>query len=384
VSYSAILLQAERAARLPERPGAAGKYRQPRVAVVERRVPVLSSGQVLLEVCHVSICGTDVHVLQTDAEGFSRSSVPASHWETGIQFGHEVSARVAAVAADVHTVSVGDFVTADSLVPCRQADCRTCQAGHWNACPRAYLLGLQSDGVFGELAVAPASSVHPIAPIIQRYGASRGLRFATLAEPLGVALHAYQQAMRWLSTSPPRVLILGAGAIGLLLAWKARLSGTERVIVIEPNPQRAGVAGQFADEVLTPNEWQSQRECALEFQPDVIFDACGQADLETALKRLAPGGAFVTLARTGQSITFPGDGLITSGQAIIGTRGHVGHVREAIDLLASGKIDPYLLLTRSLDGIPQLFSALQNPQCLSAELKVTCQISTLCRARRRQ
>src|SRR5262245_31986495 len=211
MNYQAILLHAERASRRPRRPGAAGNYREPRVSLVERETPRLSAGQVLLEVCSVSICGTDVHVLQTDADGFSRSSVPASHWETGIQFGHEVAARIAAVAPGVQEVSVGEYVTADSLVPCRHPDCRTCQARLWNACPRAYLLGLQSDGVFGELAAAPATSVHRIKPLTERYGVAGGVRFATLAEPLGVALHAYSQSCRWLHAEPQRVLILGAG-----------------------------------------------------------------------------------------------------------------------------------------------------------------------------
>jgi len=237
------------------------------------------------------------------------------------------------------------------------------------------LLGLQSDGVFGELAVVPATSIHRIAPLIERYGVSSGLRFATLAEPLGVALHAYHQSGRWLRAAQPRVLILGAGAIGVFLAWKSRHSEAERVVVIEPNAQRANLASQFADAVLSPEDWQSQLGHAAEWQADVIFDACGQSDLATALTHLAPGGALVTLARTGQSVCFRGDGVITNGQAIIGTRGHVGHVPAAIQMLASGGIDPGMFLTCSLDGISQLYSALQNPQSLITELKISCQIS---------
>jgi hypothetical protein len=83
------------------------------------------------------------------------------------------------------------------------------------------------------------------------------------------------------------------------------------------------------------------------------------------------------LARTGQSVCFRGDGLITNGQAIIGTRGHVGHVPEAIQVLASSEIDPDMFLTRSLDGILRLYDALQNPQSLPNEQKISCQIAQL-------
>src|SRR5262245_8845422 len=249
MTYRAILLHAERASRRPSRPGAAGNYREPRISLVERELPRLSAGQVLLEVCNVSICGTDAHALQTDADGFSCSSVPAAHWESGIQFGHEVAARIAATAPDVDGFAVGDYVTADSLVPCRREDCRTCRAGQWNACPRAYLLGLEADGMFGELAVAPATSVHSIAPLIESYGLVRGLMFASLAEPLAVALQAYAQANRWLGQRRPRVMVLGAGMIGLFLAWKARLSGADWIEVAEPKTGRAEISRMFADAV---------------------------------------------------------------------------------------------------------------------------------------
>jgi threonine dehydrogenase-like Zn-dependent dehydrogenase len=374
--YKAIILQANRAVRHPRRPGAAGQYRFPQVSVVERQVPALSAGQVLLEVCNVSVCGTDVHVLQTDAEGFSCSSVPAAHWEEGIQFGHEVAARVIAVAPGGQNVAVGDFVTADSLVPCRRPECRTCRAGLWNSCPQACLLGLEADGAFGEFAVVPAASVHSIAPLISRYGTLRGLRLASLAEPLGVALHAYAQANRWLRQFRPRVLVLGAGAIGQFFAWKSRLAGAESIVIVEPNIRRAELAREFADLVIHPDDFDAAFPSdAFDSSPDIVLDACGQAAITTLLQTLAPGGVLVTVARTGQQICFESDRVITNGQAIVGIRGHVGYLPEAIGLLSDCDIDPEKFITRSFDGLSQLHAALKDTKPLADELKVSCQIS---------
>lgn len=377
MTYSSILLQAQKIVRHPEKPGAAGRYRHPRLSVVERSWPTLSPGQVLLKVCYVSICGTDIHVMQTDADGYSCSSAPASNWERGIQFGHELAAQVVAVGPGVREFQVGDYVTADSLVPCRSPNCQMCRTQQWNACPQAYLLGLQADGVFGEFAVAPAASIHSIDPLIRRYGLARALRTASLAEPLGVALHSFSQARRWLRKDDPDALVLGAGPLGLFFAWRARLGKSRRVVILEPNPRRADYARQFADLVVHPDDFDPQlSRDAFGKGPDVVFDTCGRADMDKIMAALAPGGAIVTGARTGNRYCFNTDRLITNGQAIIGARGHVGQVPQAIEMLANGEADPEMFITRALEGIPQLLAAFGNSQQLTDELKVICWISS--------
>jgi len=375
MTYHSMLLRAQKSVRQPERPGAAGSYRLPELSLVERKWPTLAAGQVLLKVLSVSICGTDVHALQTDGEGYSCSSVPATHWESGIQFGHEVAARVVALGPGVGGFAKGDYVTADSLVPCRRGDCRLCRTSRWNACPRAYLLGFQADGVFGEFAVLPATSIHSIDPLIARYGLATAQRMASLAEPLGVALHAFHQACRWLDAEAPSVLVLGGGPIGLFLAWKARLSGSPKVMIVEPNPRRAAFARMVSDLVVHPDQFDARcSQDVFGIGPDVVFDACGQAQMNAVLRLIAPGGVIATMARTGQHVCIATDTVITSGQAIVGVRGHVGHVPRAVDMLATSDIDPEMFITRNLDGMSQLRAMLCEPNRLGDELKVSCRI----------
>lgn len=377
MTYNSMLLRAQKSVRQPERPGAAGSYRLPELSLVERNWPTLAAGQVLLQVLSVSICGTDVHAMQTDADGYSCSSVPATHWESGIQFGHEVAARVVALGPGAGGFAIGDYVTADSLVPCRRSDCRLCRTSRWNACPQAYLLGFQADGVFGEFAVLPSASIHSIDPLIRRYGLAKAMRIASLAEPLGVALHAYHQASHWLHTEAPSVLVLGGGPIGLFFAWKARLSGSPKVVIVEPNPRRADHARMVADLVMHPDQLDAQcNRDVFGIGPDVVLDACGQAKMNSVLQLLSPGGAIVTMARTGQLACIATDTLITSGQALIGVRGHVGQVPQAVEMLATSDIDPETFITRHLDGMSQLRSLLCEPNRLGDELKVSCHISS--------
>ncbi len=157
----------------------------------------------VLEVITGSICGTDIHALQTDEDGYSCSSVPAREWEKGIQFGHEMAGRVVGIGSAVADWKIGDLVTIDSLVPCRRTECRACAACQWNYCPDAFLIGLQANGTFGEYASVPAASAHPITPLLRRYPFDLAVQMAALAEPLGVALHAIHQARRWLSDKSP-------------------------------------------------------------------------------------------------------------------------------------------------------------------------------------
>jgi threonine dehydrogenase-like Zn-dependent dehydrogenase len=376
MTYQSLLLSARKAVRRPERPGAAGLYHRPELSLVERNWPTLSADQVLLKVLSVSICGTDLHAMQTDADGYSCSSVPADHWESGIQFGHEVAAQIVALGPQARGFAPGDYVTADSLIACRRGDCPLCQTRRWNACPRAYLVGFQADGVFGEYAVLPAISLHSIDPLLRRYGLTTALRVASLAEPLGVALHAHHEACRWMNADAPSVLVLGGGPIGLFFAWKARLAGSARVVVVEPNSRRADYARDFADLVLHPGQLDAGAGPNLfGLGPDIVFDACGKADTNQILRLLAPGGALVTMARSGQEICVATDTLITSGQAIIGARGHIGQVPRAIEMLARSPIDPERFITRSLEGISQLRQTLCEPSRLCDELKVSCRIS---------
>ncbi len=375
MDYRSIVLKGRKERRDPERAGASGLYKEPRVEITTRSRPVPAPDGVVLEVITGSICGTDIHVLQTDEDGYSCSSVPARNWERGIQFGHEMAGRVAGIGPGVADWKIGDLAAIDSLVPCRRTECRACVARQWNYCSDAYLIGLQADGTFGEFAMAPSASVHPIKPLLGRYPFDLAVQMAALAEPLGVALHAIEQARRWLSEKSPSALVLGAGPIGAFLAWQARSNGFDPVVVLEPNPKRCARARKLAHLALHPDDYDIQlTRDVFGLGPSVVFDACG-ADLGPIVAGVAPGGAIVSVARTGQTMRLSNDTLITRGIAVIGSRGHVGCVPSALERLAKLEVDPETFLTRSLNGLDDLLLALKDPTALTDELKVVCRIS---------
>ena len=223
--------------------------------------------------------------------------------------------------------------------------------------------------------MAPAASVHPITPLLSRYPFDLAVQLAALAEPLGVALHAIQQARRWLREKSSSALVLGAGPIGMFLAWQARSSGFDPVVVVEPNLKRCARARQFANMALHPDEYDAKLASEIFGPgPSVVFDACG-ADLGPILHTLAPGGAIVTVARTGQMMRLSNDVMISRGIAVIGSRGHVGCVPQAIERLANLDLEPGFIVTHTLNGLDELLEALRTPKVFADEFKVVSRIA---------
>ncbi len=371
----AIVLTAQSEPR-PGVPGAATLFKNPVVSMQELVLSVPAAGMVLVRILRVAVCGSDVHSVQTDADGRPLFSGPAANWDRGIVFGHEFVGRVVSCGAGV-SLPPGILVTGDSLVPCRKNECITCEDGRFNICPSGYLIGLETDGVFAEYATLPAKSLHRIDGLIERRGVEAGIRLAVLAEPLGVALNALcdadQRLRRWERT----ILIYGGGPIGILTAVAAKYRGYYPVVVLEPNPIRAKIAERYADYVHHPDD------VCCDFLtnafgvdgPTCVFDAAGGINFDDVMQLVAPAGEIVTVARTGQSIGFRSDVVITGGKSIIGARGHVGFVPRALRVLADPRFDLSFLITRELRNLDELLDALQEPEMFANELKVACDVS---------
>jgi threonine dehydrogenase-like Zn-dependent dehydrogenase len=371
----ALVVQAEYAPRTPRRPGAMGKYRHVRATLVQQQVPQPGPGEVLVRLTSVAACGSDIHAVQLDADGYSCSSVPADGWHQtdGLRLGHEYAGVVVAVGPGVNPRWRGEAVTGDSLLPCWR--CAVCRGGQPNHCPQARLLGLEVDGVFAEYAVVPASSLHRLEPLRAALGES-ALDVAALAEPLGVADYALRAALRCLPRRYPRsLLIRGGGPIGLLAGLVGLAREFHPIVVVEPDPRRLALASRLGLSGFYPTEVSPHT--ALEaFGPGatVVLDACGLLSPRDLLTGVRPGGVIVGLARTGRELCWPEDLLMTNGIRRVSVRGHVGCLPWVLRQLAAGRIDPRPLITRRLRGLDELADWLQHPERFSGEGKVLCRV----------
>ena len=244
------------------------------MGVEERPVPKPGPGDVLLEVSHCGVCGSDLHFV---VEGWG---------EPGSVEGHEWSGRVVAIGDEVSEWKVGDLAVGGPSPRCGK--CEYCLAGRAQLCAerRTPGAGAHNDGAFAEFVRAPAAS-------LRRVPDGMPLRVAALAEPLAVALHGLTRGG---VSAGQRVLVTGAGPIGTLSVAAARARGVTDVVVSEPHPKRRALAERLGATVVDPEELVTPampNEVVAE-PFDVALECSGNPRaMEAALGQLKSGGTLV-------------------------------------------------------------------------------------------
>ncbi len=190
---------------------------------IERRPLVeAGAGEVAVDVGWVGLCGTDLHIVEGS---HPRASFP-------LVLGHEL-------VGTVRTGGSADrLVVVDPLIACGR--CAACALGARHVCANLRLIGIDRDGGLGGRVVVDPDRLHAVPdgldPVV-----------AALAEPLAVAVHATRRA----AVGPgDRVVVMGAGPIGLLLALAARRAGAATILIGEPAPARRAIAAAVGFETL--------------------------------------------------------------------------------------------------------------------------------------
>jgi 2-desacetyl-2-hydroxyethyl bacteriochlorophyllide A dehydrogenase len=241
----------------------------------QRSLAPLGPLDVLVEVVACGVCATDLHML----DGSIRLYAPPR------MLGHEIGGIVREVGPDVTHVQPGDAVAVDTGLACNT--CFHCREGRPFMCPNRKAAGAG----FSEYNVVPGSVVYRLpAGVTPQTGA--------LAEPLSCALHAVGRGQLRPADS---VVVVGAGALGLLVLILARLSGATRTLVSDPNPRRRELARLFgATQVVDPlheDLLSAAREMTDGRGVDCAFEAVGaQATLEQAFELPRAGGTLVQVS----------------------------------------------------------------------------------------
>lgn len=183
---------------------------------VERPLP--DAGEVVVRVRSCGVCGSDLHFFHG---GFPPPPVCP---------GHEISGEVVDVGAGGGTLHAGDRVTVEPLVVCRE--CWACRTGNYQQCTQLRVLGTMLDGGFAEYLRVPAYTLFPLPAAVD-------FEVGALAEPLAVAVHAVRVANVGLGD---RVLVLGAGTIGLLSIAAAKAAGACEVWITARHAQQSAAA----------------------------------------------------------------------------------------------------------------------------------------------
>ena len=194
------------------------------IAMQQRPIPTPAPREVLVEVTSVGVCGSDVHWYEHGRIGDLVVRSP-------LVLGHECAGRVAATGEDVTKHAVGDRVCLEPGVPCGR--CRECRGGRYNLCVDvAFFATPPVDGAFADFV-----TIHEDFAFALPDGMSDDV--GALMEPLSVGIWACRKAG---ITAGDRVLVTGAGPIGLLAMQVARAFGATDVAIADVNEHRLSAA----------------------------------------------------------------------------------------------------------------------------------------------
>ncbi len=191
--------------------------------VAERPPQPPADGEVRIDVAYTGICGTDMHILHGAMD--HRVGPPAV-------IGHEMSGRIAEVGPGTEGWAVGDPVTVMPLQWC--GSCPACRRGNSHICHNLVFVGIDSPGSMQNSWTVPAH-------LLVRLPDDLRLRDAALVEPTAVAVHDVRRAE---IVAGERVVVVGGGPVGLLVAQVARSTGAD-VLILELDARRLAVAAEL-------------------------------------------------------------------------------------------------------------------------------------------
>ncbi len=270
-----------------------------RIEVREVPRPDPAPGEVVVRVRACGICGSDLH--------WYGGGAPAPR----VCPGHEIAGEVAACGAGVAGVRAGDRVAIEPLLTC--GTCRYCRAGQRQLCVRLRIAGMHRPGGLAEFVAVPAETLFAVPDALD-------WPQAALAEPTAVAVHAVRLAA---VSAGQRVLVLGAGSIGLLALIAARAAGAAEVWITARHPHQAALASRFgAARVFAADADGSAALGAAsgEADIDVVLETVGgtAATLTDAVRCVRPGGTVVVLGVFTAAPTLPATLLLVKEVRLVG------------------------------------------------------------------
>jgi (R,R)-butanediol dehydrogenase / meso-butanediol dehydrogenase / diacetyl reductase len=302
--------------------------------------PAPGEGEVVVRVARCGICGSDLHMTEDPAYGINPGDI----------IGHEFAGEIVALGRGASGLAVGDRVAVSPLRSC--GNCESCRIGEVQWCAA---FGLQGGG-YAEFALTrPNQCVRLPGTISMADGA--------IVEPLAVALHGVRLSGL---KAGDTVLILGAGPIGLAVAFWCRRMGATNVVVqdiADYQRDRALAMGATGFSVDPANP-VADAERSLGGKADIVFECVGMPGLiEQAVSQVRNRGTILLLGLCTRPDTFNSFAMLQKEVRLITSAFFTrGEFEAALDVLDAGAAEPRHLVTGtiSLEDTPARFEALRQ------------------------
>ncbi|MGW5361525.1 NAD(P)-dependent alcohol dehydrogenase [Actinopolymorpha pittospori] len=305
----------------------------------ERPVPVPGPREVLIRVSAVGTCGSDVHYYEHGRIGDFVVDAP-------LVLGHEASGVVVGAGPGASLHEVGQRVSLEPGVPC--FTCAQCRRGRYNLCPDMRFFATPPiDGAFCEYVVLHEEFAHAVPDALSDDAAA-------LLEPLSVGVWSARKAR---VTPGTRVLITGAGPIGLVALQAARVFGASEAVVSDVRPQRLAIARELGALTVDVSA-TTLAEAGVE--ADVLIECSGHPPaIGEAIRRVGRAGRVVLVGMGGDEIPLPLAHVQNREIEVTGTFRYANTWPTAISLATSGQIDLDRLATHhfGLSGTEQALTA---------------------------
>ncbi|MFJ8630771.1 zinc-binding dehydrogenase [Streptomyces sp. NPDC093568] len=294
--------------------------------------PVAAPGEVVVDVERVGVCGTDMEFYTGHM-----AYLHQGHSSYPMRLGHEWAGRVAAVGEGVDAGWIGRRVMGDTMLGC--GSCRRCLRDRQHVCEKRQEVGIRGGraGALAERLAVPAASLHALPDSVDA-------ALGALVEPGGNALRAARAAA---PRAGDRVLVLGPGTIGLLVAIFLRAAGAEVHLLDRP-----GSSPAFAHTLGFEHVWDEQTLPELPF--DAVVDASNAAHLPPrALELVEPAGRLVYIGLAAEPGAIDTRRLVLKDITAVGVLSASPGLDATISAYASGTVDPRPLVaaTVSLDEV---------------------------------
>lgn len=308
-----------------------------KIDFIEREINKPGPGQVLIKIVSSSICGSDLHIF--------RGKHPSA--ALPVTIGHEFSGDVIEVGSGVTSVTAGDRVTVEPVVVCGKCD--ECRRGNYGYCENITFTYREGNGAMADYFMALEPYVYKL-PEYLSYDAG------ALIEPFSVATHAVRRADIKLGE---KVLIIGGGAIGILIAALCRKDGASEVAVVDFARKRLDKALEMgATTVINPKEDGVTAEDAVKQLTngagfDKTFECVGlEATFQQAMMSLKKNGLATIIGIFEQKdIMIPATRFITHEIRVQGSQGYCWDFPIALEMSKEIPIEKLITHTFGLDDL---------------------------------